>query len=117
MIDDLNFEKEKEKAIAYALDTASKANNSQTTYSSDNEPIPLLNAQNENSSNEPFGNLFGNLFGNIFGGGNFNFSAKMSNLKFEDILLIGLFFFLMQEKEKCTELLIALGFLFFIGLE
>lgn len=117
MIDDFDFEKEKEKAINYAIDTASKANNSQTTYSSDNGPVPLLKSQNENTSNEPFGNLFGNLFGNIFGSGGSNFSAKMANLKFEDILLLGIFFLLIQEKEKCSELLIALGFLFFIGLE
>ncbi len=76
-------------------------------------------ANNEESvpnQNPPNNNFLGGIFGNLLGGTG-NLSAKMSNLKTEDMILIGLFFFLMQEKEKNTELLIALALLFFMGLE
>lgn len=39
------------------------------------------------------------------------------NFKIEDLILIGLFFFLYQEKEKNAELLISLAILFFLGLK
>lgn len=81
--------------------------NNQTTNNEESVP----------NQNQPNNNFLGGIFGNLLGGGTGNLSSKMSNLKTEDMILIGLFFFLMQEKEKNTELLIALALLFFMGLE